>query len=100
MEIMLFTHALHDLLEKHIFFAVTAYFFLVIFLLFLFQSLFVLCNKRFLFLFIENMRSELLRVQQEEMQRLHREFEVQLAAVKLQLQRTNEMHSQDVSYQL
>ncbi|XP_027039742.1 protein FAM184A-like [Pocillopora damicornis] len=43
----------------------------------------------------ENMRSELLRVQQEEMQRLHREFEVQLAAVKLQLQRTNEMHSQD-----
>lgn len=46
------------------------------------------------------MRSELLRVQQEEMQRLHREFEVQLAAVKLQLQRTNEMHSKDVSYQL
>lgn len=43
----------------------------------------------------ENMRSELLRVQQEEMQRLHREFEVQLAAVKLQLQRTNEMHSKD-----
>ena len=27
MEIMLFTHALHDLLEKHLFFAVTAYFF-------------------------------------------------------------------------
>lgn len=43
----------------------------------------------------ENMRSELLRVQQEEMQRLHREFEVQLAAVKLQLQRANEMHSKD-----
>ena len=43
------------------------------------------------------MRSELLRVQQEEMQRLHREFEVQLAAVKLQLQRANEMHSKDVS---
>lgn len=49
------------------------------------------------FLFTENMRSELLRVQQEEMQRLHREFEVQLAAVKLQLQRANEMHSKDVS---
>ncbi|KAJ7390367.1 hypothetical protein OS493_025618 [Desmophyllum pertusum] len=43
----------------------------------------------------ENMRSELLRVQQEEMQRLHREFEVQLAAMKLQLQRTNELHSRD-----
>ena len=45
----------------------------------------------------ENMRSELLRVQQEEMQRLHRDFEVQLASVKLQLQRTNELHSRNVS---
>lgn len=43
------------------------------------------------------MRSELLRVQQEEMQRLHREFEVQLAGMKLQLQRANELHSREVS---
>lgn len=45
----------------------------------------------------ENMRSELLRVQQEEMQKLHREFEVQLASMKLQLQRANELRSKDVS---
>ena len=50
-----------------------------------------------LFIFLENMRSELLRVQQEEMQRLQREFEVQLAGMKLQLQRANELHSRDVS---
>ena len=43
------------------------------------------------------MRSELLRVQQEEMQTLHREFEVQLASMKLQLQRANELRSEDVS---
>jgi len=43
------------------------------------------------------MRSELLRVQQEEMQKLHREFEVQLASMKLQLQRANELRSKDVS---
>ena len=47
--------------------------------------------------FLENMRSELLRVQQEEMQRLHREFEVQLAGMKLQLQRASELHSRYVS---
>ena len=51
----------------------------------------------FLLFISENMRSELLRVQQEEMQRLHRDFEVQLASVKLQLQRTNELHSRNVS---
>lgn len=38
-----------------------------------------------------------MRVQQEEMQRLHREFEVQLAGMKLQLQRANELHSREVS---
>lgn len=42
----------------------------------------------------------MLRVQQEEMQKLHREFEIQLASMKLQLQRTNEQHSRDVSSQL
>lgn len=52
---------------------------------------------QFLLFISENMRSELLRVQQEEMQRLHRDFEVQLASVKLQLQRTNELHSRNVS---
>ena len=52
---------------------------------------------QFLLFILENMRSELLRVQQEEMQRLHRDFEVQLASVKLQLQRTNELHSRNVS---
>jgi len=49
---------------------------------------------------LENMRSELLRVQQEEMQRLHREFEVQLAGMRLQLQRANELHSREVSVNL
>ena len=58
--------------------------------------LFFFFNKFLLFI-SENMRSELLRVQQEEMQRLHRDFEVQLASVKLQLQRTNELHSRNVS---
>ena len=52
---------------------------------------------QFLLFISEIMRSELLRVQQEEMQRLHRDFEVQLASVKLQLQRTNELHSRNVS---
>ena len=52
---------------------------------------------QFLLFISENMRSELLRVQQEEMQRLHRDFEIQLASVKLQLQRTNEQHSRNVS---
>ena len=52
---------------------------------------------QFLLFISENMRSELLRVQQEEMQRLHRDFEVQLASVNLQLQRTNELHSRNVS---
>lgn len=51
----------------------------------------------YFFFFLENLRSELLRVQQEEMQRLHREFEIQLAAMKLQLQRANELHSSNVS---
>lgn len=60
----------------------------------LFQCYFFL---QFLLFISENMRSELLRVQQEEMQRLHRDFEVQLASVKLQLQRTNELHSRNVS---
>jgi len=41
-----------------------------------------------------------LRVQQEEMQKLHREFEVQLAGMKLQLQRANELHSREVSVNL
>lgn len=43
------------------------------------------------------MRSELLRVQQEEMQKLHREFEIQLTSMKLQLQQAHELHSRDVS---
>ncbi|XP_068709021.1 protein FAM184A-like [Montipora foliosa] len=43
----------------------------------------------------ENMRSELLRVQQEEMQKLHREFELQIGSLKLQLQRANELHTRE-----
>ncbi|XP_029195502.2 protein FAM184A-like [Acropora millepora] len=43
----------------------------------------------------ESMRNELLRVQQEEMQRLHQEFELQLASMRLQLQRANEAHTRE-----
>mgnify|MGYP000046604819 FL=1 len=46
----------------------------------------------------ESMRNELLRVQQEEMQRLHQEFELQLASMRLQLQRANEAHTREVSW--
>lgn len=43
----------------------------------------------------ESMRNELLRVQQDEMQRLHQEFELQLASMRLQLQRANEAHTRE-----
>ncbi|KAK3714556.1 hypothetical protein QZH41_014223 [Actinostola sp. cb2023] len=48
----------------------------------------------------ETLRNELMRKQQDEMQQLNKEFETQMMAIKLQLQRTNEiMTRQEAEHQ-
>lgn len=37
-----------------------------------------------------------MRKYQDDMQKLNKEFEIQMAAVRLQLQRANEIHDQEV----